>query len=87
MKYLVLLVLLASCSSPSPRPKYKNGQCIQSNTSAVLRIVRLSKFRNGPSYSYFLQNTETMRVIAEPYMQEELDLNEFKVVQCPQGEI
>lgn len=82
MKYLVLLVLLASCGNPTP--KYKNGTCLKSETTFIVEVVFVKEVDQKFEYTIdiYTDNGPTRSYLSE----ENLELNEFKVVDCPQGE-
>ena len=84
MKYLVLLVLLASCSVGAAKPKYKNGTCLKSETTFIVEVVFVKEVDQKFEYTIdiYTDNGPTRSYLSE----ENLELNEFKVVECPQGE-
>lgn len=85
--YLVLLTLLVSCGAKITTPKYKNGVCISSATSAILQVRHVARIADDNFYTYYLKNLENPYTTTVDFTEEELLLNEFKIVPCPKNTI
>ena len=89
MKYLVLLVLLASCGNVLPKPKYKNGSCLKSSAGYTINIRHVEIVNADYEYiiDIYTKDGFGRTGFNRSYITESsLELNEFKVVECPQGE-
>lgn len=90
MKYLLLLGLLASCSNVMPKPKYKNGTCLESSAGYTVNIRHVEIVNADYEYVidiYTIDGFGRNSFSRSHITQSSLELNEFKVVQCPKGEI
>lgn len=90
MKYLLLLGLLVSCSKMEQlKPKYKNGTCLESSAGYTINIRHVDLVNADYEYiiDIYTRDGFGRKGFSRSYITESsLELNEFKVVECPKGE-